>query len=142
MNATAVKFGYPSQVVREYGHWLVLLRPWQVTFGSLVLVCKDDVKSFGDISQEAASELKPVVADVERALKAVLNYEKINYLMLMMVDPDVHMHVIPRHSTPRTFGGLEFVDKNWPKPPDVYFALEVPEAIRAKLLAALKAEIG
>ena len=39
--------------------------------------------------------------------------------MLMMVDPHVHFHVIPRYASQRDFLGLSFVDQDWPKPPDL-----------------------
>ena len=42
MNPTIEKFGYPTTLIREYEHWLVLLRPEQVTLGSLVLAAKSD----------------------------------------------------------------------------------------------------
>lgn len=142
MNDTARKFGYPDMVLKEYSHWVVLLRPWQVTLGSLVLVCKDDAKSFGSISEAAAFELKRVTQDCERALKAAFAYEKINYLMLMMVDPDVHFHVIPRYSTVKIYAGQEFRDPFWPKPPDVFFANTVPPLVRDRLLADLKERFG
>ena len=53
---------------------------------------------FSALPGEAYKEMGAVVADIERALKAAFAYEKINYLMLMMVDPNVHFHVIPRYS--------------------------------------------
>ncbi len=97
MNDTMTTFGYPESCVREYTHWAVLLRPKQVTLGSLILVCKDEARAFGDITPGAFVELATAVADLERTLKSAFDYDKINYLMLMMVDPDVHFHVIPRH---------------------------------------------
>jgi diadenosine tetraphosphate (Ap4A) HIT family hydrolase len=39
--------------------------------------------------------------------------------MLMMVDPNVHFHVIPRYSEPRSWGGIDFPDAGWPGPPRV-----------------------
>ncbi len=138
MNPTSTKFGYPGSLLREYGHWLVLLRPGQVTLGSLVLVCKEDVKSFGAISPAASAELQQAVSGVERTLKEAFAYEKINYLMYMMVDPDVHMHVIPRYSGPRVFEGTEFSDPFWPKPPDIFYANTVPDKVRQELTRKLK----
>lgn len=46
--------------------------------------------------------------------------------MLMMVDPNVHFHVIPRYSTDRSWGGRNFADAGWPGPPrlDTAFNLE------------------
>ena len=44
-----------------------------------------------------------VTRHIEGVLGRTFNYDRINYLMLMMVDPDVHFHVIPRYETQRTF---------------------------------------
>lgn len=138
MNPTAVKFGYPATLLKEYGHWLVLLRPGQVTLGSLVLVCREDAKRFGEITPAASTELQRVVADCERVLKTAFAFEKINYLMFMMVDPEVHFHVIPRYSGPKEFEGVRFEDPFWPKPPDIFSANTVPDPVRARLAEKLR----
>lgn len=124
-NKTMQTFGYPHTLIREYEHWCVLLRPAQVTLGSLVLACKDDAQRFSDISADAFSEQAKVVQDIERALLQFVEFEKMNYMMLMMVDPDVHYHVLPRYAEPRKFlsakdpalKALEFVDAGWPALP-------------------------
>src|SRR4051812_40745932 len=100
-NPTALKFGYPASRVAETAHWLVLVRPQQPTFGSLVLVCKEAAQSFSDLSPEAFADLQVAVSGIEGVLRAVVSYERLNYLMLMMVDRDVHFHVIPRYEAPR-----------------------------------------
>ena len=51
------------------------------------------------------------------ALARVVSFEKINYLMLMMVDPHVHFHVIPRYEGERSACGVGVEDKGWPKVP-------------------------
>ena len=101
-NQTAVRFGYPETLVREYEHWLVLLREPQATLGSLVLCAKSDATKFSALPMAAHVEMGTVVRGIENALKKAFAYEKINYLMLMMVDPNVHFHVIPRYSEPRS----------------------------------------
>ena len=108
MNATIMKFGYPSSLLHEYRSWVVLLRPAQPTLGSLVLACKEDANSLGAVSAAAYSELAAATADIERALRATFDHQKINYLALMMVDPHVHFHVIPRYSGSREFEGSTF----------------------------------
>lgn len=118
-NPTAEKFGYPGSLVREYEHWVVLVRPGQVTLGSLVLVCKDQAEAFSAISAAAFDQMGRVVGDIETCLSDLWSYGKINYLMLMMVDKDVHFHVIPRYDGPRGFGGQEFPDAGWPAFPDL-----------------------
>ena len=90
-NQTMLAFGYPGSLVREYKHWVVLLRPAQVTMGTLVLCCKESAESFGEITEEAFAEQKHAVMDIEATLKAPpFSAVKMNYLMLMMVDPQVH----------------------------------------------------
>lgn len=116
-NPTALAFGYPASKVAETDHWLILVRPKQPTFGSLVLVCKEAVQAFSDVSPAAFADLQVAVAGIERLLKAKIAYEKINYLMLMMVDKDVHFHVLPRYEGVREHEGLSFPDAGWPAAP-------------------------
>ena len=119
MNATIEKFGYPDNVLFEGEYWVVLLRPHQITAGSLVLACKEDATSFSQVLPAAWAELPRATAGIEQMLTDSFQYEKINYLALMMVDREVHFHVLPRYSNPRQAAGVTFTDDNWPKPPDV-----------------------
>ncbi len=119
MNQTMKKFGAPESCIKEYSHWMVLLRPKQVTLGSMVLICNEPVTTFGAVSSQAFAELHGVVGAIEDTLKRLFEYQKINYLMLMMVDPDVHFHVIPRYSNQREFAEQQFHDYSWPGPPDL-----------------------
>jgi diadenosine tetraphosphate (Ap4A) HIT family hydrolase len=139
MNATITKFGYPASLLREYGSWVVLLRPAQPTLGSLVLACKEDANALGAVSAAAWSELAAATAGIERVLRATFDFQKINYLALMMVDTHVHFHVIPRYSGSREFAGSTFADATWPKPPDVTSALPLTPAQMTRLQATLRA---
>lgn len=137
VNATIAKFGWPLTLVREYAHWVVLLRPAQPTLGSLVLAAKSQETAFGALPAEAFAELQRVTADLEAALGAFVAFEKINYLMLMMVDPHVHFHVIPRYAGQRAFAGRTFTDGGWPKAPALGEAVKLDAAAQASLVAAL-----
>jgi diadenosine tetraphosphate (Ap4A) HIT family hydrolase len=138
-NATELKFGDPEARIAQTRSWTVLLRPKQPTLGSLVLVCREPVQAFSDLSVDAFTDLAHVVQGVERMLRQVVDYERINYLMLMMVDPDVHFHVIPRYSTPRRFAEAEYPDAAWPGPPALEPAVVPTADARAALLARLRA---
>ncbi|HYC95199.1 MAG TPA: HIT family protein [Sphingomicrobium sp.] len=118
-NETMRKFGYPDSLVHDYEHWAVLLRPAQVTLGSLILAAKSDATAFGQLPSNAFAELAAVTRDIEATLLGELAYEKINYLMLMMVDPHVHFHVIPRYSGSRALDQVTMEDSSWPGPPDL-----------------------
>ena len=137
-NATARKFGHPKTLVAETQHWLVLVRPQQPTLGSLVLVCKEDAKAFSDLSAGAFSDLQGAIVGIEALLRHTVAYERINYLMLMMVDPDVHFHVIPRYDGERAHGGRVFADAGWPGPP----ALASHVALSEEEAAALAADFA
>jgi diadenosine tetraphosphate (Ap4A) HIT family hydrolase len=138
-NATAVSFGFPDTLVGETACWLVLARPKQPTFGSLVLICKDQARAFAEISAEAFADLRQAVSSTEAMLSRVMAYQKINYLMLMMVDPDVHFHVIPRYEGQRLHEGVAFTDAGWPGPPDLAAAVDLGEDGAARLAAKLRA---
>ena len=136
-NATETKFGDPATRIAQTSHWTVLLRPKQPTLASLALVCREPVTAFSDLSPGAYADLRGVVRRIERALREVVKYERINYLMLMMVDPDVHFHVIPRYDGARHFQGQDYVDAGWPGPPRLDVAVEPDAGARDALIAAL-----
>ena len=123
--ATEIKFGDPASRIAQTDHWTVLLRPKQPALGSLVLVCREPVRA--------------VIRRIEGTLRDVVRYERINYLMLMMVDPDVHFHVIPRYEGSRRFGNTAFPDAGWPGPPMLDAAVTPDVATSDALLAELRA---
>ena len=140
MNDTINKFGYPDTVIREYSYWILLFRMKQVTLGSLVCVSKEDVESLSLLPNHAFLELKKVHYDVEKVLKTNFNYDKINYLTLMMVDRHVHFHIIPRYKEYRVVSGCRFEDVFWPGPPDVTTSIDMNKQFVDNLILLLKSE--
>ena len=138
MNATIEKFGWPATLIAEFDHWLVLLRPAQPTLGSLVLAARSDATAFAGLPGEAHAELKRVTGAIEAALARFTGYARLNYLMLMMVDPHVHYHVIPRYEGAREWGGVAFPDAGWPAVPQLGEAVKLEPAQREALVAELK----
>jgi diadenosine tetraphosphate (Ap4A) HIT family hydrolase len=124
-NDTMRKFGYPGSLIREYEHWVVLLRPAQVTAGSLILAAKGEATAFGQLPLGAHAELATVTKEIEATLLDQIGNEKINYLMLMMVDPHVHFHVLPRYSGTKSFAGMDLSDAGWPGQPDLNSAVKL-----------------
>jgi diadenosine tetraphosphate (Ap4A) HIT family hydrolase len=142
MNPTMKAFGYPDSLVREFEHWVVLVRGDQVTLASLVLAAKSDATAYGDLPREAFAEQGQIVAAIERALRDFVQYEKINYLMLMMVDPNPHFHVIPRYSGLRSWNGIEFPDAGWPKAPQLASAVTLSGEDIAAMASELKLKLA
>lgn len=120
MNTTFEKFGGKENLIKEYNHWCVLLRPDQVTLGSLVLLAKDKVTNFSELSSNSFRDYETVIKEIEYTLHSIFQYNKINYCMYMMVDPDVHFHVFPRYGLDKEFGSFIFKDYGWPGMPKVF----------------------
>ena len=138
LNETMLKFGAPETSIHSYSSWLVLLRPAQVTLGALVLVAREPVTAFSQLSPAGFTELANVTRDVETVLSHLFHYDKLNYLMLMMIDPDVHFHVIPRYAANQQYAGQNFFDFAWPGPPDLGRNNEVDDEIFNHLRDELK----
>ncbi len=131
------KFGYPKTLLKEYDNWVVVVRPVQITAGSLVLICKEDAIAFSQISESAFQELSFVIRELEDNLTQALSYCKINYLMLMMVDKEVHYHIIPRYETVKEVIGIEFEDNGWPGLPNFAESTELTDVEFNKLVEFL-----
>jgi len=138
MNATLRKFGYPESLVWQGDHWCVLLRPAQTTLGALVLGAQSDATAFSGLEPPAFAELQIAISGIEKTLAAFRRYDRINYLMLMMVDPHVHFHVLPRYDTVQTYAGIAFADLGWPGPPDLKSATDLSDDGRRLLLDDLR----
>ena len=141
-NPTLKKFGYPNTLIKSYQHWHLLLRPAQVTLGSLVLISKEKTHQYSGLSHEAALEQKLIIAEIETSLKKRFDYTKINYLMLMMVDPEVHFHIIPRYETPLEFCEKVFGDSDWPGQPDLSKKLDISDTYFNELLVTLRSDFS
>lgn len=116
---TKQKFLYDKSLVKEYKHWVVLFRYKQVTPGSMILLAKSGKLSLGDLSAEEWAEFAEVSHDVERWTREAFGAEKFNYLALMMHDPEVHFHFIPRYSKPVLVLDQEIGDPDWPSKTDM-----------------------
>lgn len=138
MNTTMKKFEYPESCVKEFQQWVVLLRPQQVTLGALILICREEATAFSQISPEAFMELPTIIREIETNISRTFAYNKINYLMLMMVDPEVHFHVIPRYEAPQTFFQQQFRDQGWPGPPDLKHSNDISREAHHEILSHLK----
>ena len=119
LNATMRKFGAPETIIHQSQYWTVMLRPAQVTLWSLVLAANETAHAFSQLTQASFTELHTITGQLEAALAKAFSYDKLNYVMLMMVDVDVHFHVIPRYERARYFDEVEFIDFGWPGPPDL-----------------------
>jgi diadenosine tetraphosphate (Ap4A) HIT family hydrolase len=85
-------------------------------------------EAFSQLNRAAFGDFGEAVRRVERVLRALVEYQRINYLMLMMVERDVHFQVLPRYEGARSPEGLSFPDEGWPEPPKPSPAVELPQS--------------
>lgn len=133
----AAEFRLPELVLIRKQHWTLSLRPAQVTLGSMVISANEAATSFAEVGTDAAAELLATMADAERVARR-LGAERVNFLALMMKDPLVHLHVLPRYSAPVEFAGRTWTDDAWPGPPGLT-PQRVTEEELIELLSAVAA---
>ena len=109
-----LKFKTEELKIYESKYWIWSLRPVQATIGSGVLSLKRECPVLSELNQEEFSDLIDIIKVIERTLKKTFNYDIMNYLMLMMVDKQVHYHVIPRYERTIDFAGTAWKDSGWP----------------------------
>jgi diadenosine tetraphosphate (Ap4A) HIT family hydrolase len=113
------KFKIKELLIYESKYWIWSLRPVQATLGSGVLSLKRECPVFSELNQEEFCDLNNIIKVIEKTLKETFNYDIMNYFMLMMVDKQVHYHVIPRYERTMDFAGTTWKDSGWPGVPNL-----------------------
>lgn len=137
MNETITTFGYPNTLIKEFNHWVILLRPEQITVGTLVIAAKSDATNLGSLTDQEWAEFASVSSYAENLLRSVFGAAKFNYLALMMRDPNVHFHLVPRYAGPVSIGGTQFTDPDWPNKTE-FQPIEVSQGLFESIKAELK----
>lgn len=113
------KFKIEELKIYETSYWVWSLRPHQVTLGSGILSLKRECATFSELEPDEYCDLNKIIKVIEPTLKELFKYDVINYLMLMMVDKQVHYHVIPRYENEMKLFGVSWKDTSWPGVPNL-----------------------
>lgn len=111
------KFKVDDLLIVQTEYWRWSLRPLQCTLGAGILSLKRPAESMSELTEEEGKDLIVITKIIESTLKKAFSMEKMNYIMLMMVDYHIHYHVVPRYSEDKVFDDIKFKDLGWPKPP-------------------------
>jgi diadenosine tetraphosphate (Ap4A) HIT family hydrolase len=111
------KFRVQELLIYKSTFWTWSVRPVHSTLGAGILSLNRFCTSLGDITQDEGADLAAICQHLESALRETFQPEKMNYIMLMMVDRHLHFHVLPRYDATKEFADLEWKDSGWPKPP-------------------------
>jgi len=78
------------------------------------------------------------IQQIERVVFKKIGCDKINYLALMMVDPFVHYHVLPRFKELKIYNNIEFLDPGYPSIADLNYKTFLDELDFTYLVKYLK----
>ncbi|MBB5233342.1 HIT family protein [Deinococcus budaensis] len=109
-------------VIAQEAHWTVVLNRNQNLLGKLMLVLRHHAEAVPDLRPEEWAELHVVLGRATGALGNVFAPDHFNYAFLQNQDRHIHLHVIPRYSGPRKFGGQTFTDPDYP----AHYAVPAP----------------
>ena len=132
------KFKIESLEIKQVGSWIISLRPKQVTLGSMILSLDRKCPHFSELTAEEGEELSEAFKMLEDLLRSTFSPDKINYLALMMLDEQVHFHVIPRYKEQIVYNNEVYDDAEWPKPPNVLSAIKMSDNVLAELCAKFR----
>lgn len=133
-------FWEQSNTIKEYDNRKLLVRNRNATLWNCVLIAKRDIATVSEVNENEAREYFKIINDIEYALKQAFNYDKINYLTLMMADEHVHTHIIPRYKEDKEFAWLTWTDKGRPWPNTISqdnVSQEILDQIKTEILKFL-----
>ena len=117
LDAFRQAFRLDDLTVAQDGHWVVSVRPGQITLGSMVVSSRAGLLDFVDLDAAAGAALASTFAQVEQVAREVLGAVRVNFVALMMKDPVIHFHALPRYSGDVDRYGATWRDDDWPGPP-------------------------
>lgn len=138
LQAFREKFRLDDLTLETRGGWVLSLRPAQLTLGSMVLSLASGGQDLAGLTAAEGAGLAEGLGRAERLAREGLGAERINALCLMMMDPVVHFHILPRYAAPVERHGVTWQDADYPGPP-VIRPVDTPEPLLMALRDDLKA---
>jgi diadenosine tetraphosphate (Ap4A) HIT family hydrolase len=87
------------------------------------------------LSTEELVDLWSIIADVKAAIVSCFQPDHLNYAFLMNIGRHVHLHMIPRYTTDRSFAGTDFHDD------ESSASKRVPDSVCNQIALALSSRI-
>jgi diadenosine tetraphosphate (Ap4A) HIT family hydrolase len=120
-------------VVQTFRHWRLSVSRQQGFLGWCLIILTRHCDDPADLTPEEVAELWSIMRSVRNGLSEIFQPDRFNYAFLANVVRHVHMHVMPRYQTPRTFLDTEYIDKQWG-----WFAIPGTEESPEEMLSELK----
>ena len=102
-----------ESVIEERPSWILAVNRNQDLLGKTILVLRRDCTAVVDIDGEEWVRLHCELQRLVPVLDRLFRPDQVNFAFLMNVDAQVHLHVVPRYSSPRRWHGMDFADAHW-----------------------------
>lgn len=135
------KFRLDDLHLADCGGWRLSLRPGQLTLGSLVLSVRSGATDLAALSPEEGRDMAAGFGLAEQLLRGTYGAVRLNLLCLMMQDPIVHFHILPRYDRQITRHGVIWTDADWPGPPTID-PVQTDESVLQAILAELRSSLA
>jgi diadenosine tetraphosphate (Ap4A) HIT family hydrolase len=93
--------------------WTLAVNRNQNLLGKCLVIANRPCGSIPELHAEEWSSLFEHLRQLTAALDAIFAPDAYNHAFLMNVDPQVHLHVIPRYANTRVWQGMQFHDPHW-----------------------------
>jgi diadenosine tetraphosphate (Ap4A) HIT family hydrolase len=103
----------PETVVRRGAVWTFAVNRNQDLLGKMMIVLERPCSAVIDLQPSEWAELHAELRQLVPALTRRFAPDQFNFSFLMNQDAQVHLHVIPRYRSQRTWRGQIFDDPNW-----------------------------
>ncbi|MDQ3992816.1 MAG: HIT family protein [Actinomycetota bacterium] len=124
--------------MHESRFWTTALNRNQNLLGKLIVVLRRHEESPAELTAEEWGDLRDELRWATGRLREAFAPDHFNYAFLGNQDRHVHLHVIPRYSSPRRVGGADFADPDYPS----HYAVPAPQRrVAPELLAAIEATL-
>ena len=96
--------------------WTLALNRNQNLLGKTVLILRRPCQAVVELTDEEWADLRRQLCRLHVALDALFALDHYNYAFLMNVDPQVHLHLLPRYQSPRQWEDATFDDPHFGQP--------------------------
>lgn len=103
----------PTPDIGSFLHWRVFAAPEQNYLGKCIVALRRHEEDFLALTEDEREDMWKAAHGVRDALSRLFAPDHFNYQVLGNSVRHVHMHLTPRYTSPREFGGVTFTDTHW-----------------------------
>lgn len=134
-NSTIAKHVDDTLIIHQFNHWTLSYRKRQVTHYSLMLFANSNAKKISALESDLKESLGETISIIEHGLEIISKPKIINVQSVMLVDPHVHFHIIPRYQEKEK-------DPFWPDIADIKHDMNLTTAQREEQINQLRSQFN